>query len=205
MAASCPRGFDIARLRKQISQTYDRLAREPNGNFHFHRGPEYASRMLRYNPDELATIPAECTASFSGVGNPHRIGTIIPGETILDVGCGAGMDLLLAAKRTGAMGRAIGVDMTPAMIERGKAAALKAGLWKTVKIRRGMAEELPIENETIDVVISNGVLNLSAHKVRAFSEIFRVLRPGGRFHLADVVVQRELSLHARSDVDLWTA
>jgi arsenite methyltransferase len=161
--------------------------------------------MLRYNPDELATIPAECTASFSGVGNPHRIGTIIPGETILDVGCGAGMDLLLAAKRTGAMGRAIGVDMTPAMIERGKAAALKAGLWKTVKIRRGMAEELPIENETIDVVISNGVLNLSANKVRAFSEIFRVLRPGGRFHLADVVVQRELSLHARSDVDLWTA
>jgi SAM-dependent methyltransferase len=169
MAASCPRGFDIARLRKQISQTYDRLAREPNGNFHFHRGPAYASHMLRYNRDELAAIPAECTASFSGVGNPHRIGAVEPGETILDIGCGAGMDLLLAAKRTGAMGRAIGVDMTPAMIERAKAAALKTGLWKTVEIRRGIAEELPIETDTIDVVISNGVLNLSADKVRAFA------------------------------------
>jgi ubiquinone/menaquinone biosynthesis C-methylase UbiE len=161
--------------------------------------------MLRYNRDELAAIPAECTASFSGVGNPHRIGAVEPGETILDIGCGAGMDLLLAAKRTGAMGRAIGVDMTPAMIERAKAAALKTGLWKTVEIRRGIAEELPIETDTIDVVISNGVLNLSADKVRAFSEVFRVLRPGGRFYLADVVVQRELSLGARSDVDLWAA
>ena len=103
------------------------------------------------------------------------------------------------------MGRAIGVDMTPAMIERAKAAALKAGLWETVEVRRGIAEELPIESETIDVVISNGVLNLSADKVRAFSEVFRVLRPGGRFYLADIVVQRELSLDARSDVDLWAA
>ena len=205
MAASCPTGFDIARLRKQVSLTYDRVAREPNGNFHFHRGAEYACRMLRYDPTELAMIPEQSTASFSGVGNPYRIGPIIPGETILDVGCGAGMDLLLAARRTGAIGRAIGIDMTPAMIERATAAALKAGLWKTVKVRRGMAEELPIESETIDIVISNGALNLSAHKVRAFSEIFRVLRPGGRFYLADVVVQRELSLDARSDVDLWAA
>jgi arsenite methyltransferase len=203
MAADCPSAFDTTRLRKQVSQTYDRLAREPNGDFYFHRGPEYASRMLRYNRDELATMPAECTAPFSGLGNPHRIGPIEAGETILDVGCGAGMDLLLAARRTGAMGRAIGIDMTPAMIERAKAAALKAGLWKTVEIRCGVAEELPLESETIDVVISNGVLNLSAHKVRAFSEIFRVLRPGGRFYLADVIVQRELSLAARSDVDLW--
>jgi arsenite methyltransferase len=161
--------------------------------------------MLRYDPTELAMIPEESSACFSGVGNPHRIGPIMLGETILDVGCGAGMDLLLAARRTGATGRAIGIDMTPAMIERAKAAALKAGLWETVDIRRGIAEELPVESETIDVVISNGALNLSADKVRAFSEIFRVLRPGGRFYLADVVVQRELSLAARSDVDLWAA
>jgi ubiquinone/menaquinone biosynthesis C-methylase UbiE len=161
--------------------------------------------MLRYDPQELATIPEESTACFAGVGNPHRIGPIAAGETVLDVGCGAGMDLLLAAKRIGPLGRAIGVDMTPAMIERAKGAALKADLWKTVRIRRGMAEELPIETETIDVVISNGALNLSADKVRAFGEIFRVLRPGGRFYLADVVVQRELSLDARSDLDLWAA
>jgi arsenite methyltransferase len=203
MAVSCPRGFDIARLRKQVSQTYDRLAREPNGNFHFHRGPEYASRMLRYNPDELATIPAECTASLAGVGNPHRIGPIEPGETILDVGCGAGVDLLLAARQTGACGRAIGVDMTPAMVERAKCAALKTGLWRNVEIRRGTAEQVSVQSGTIDVVISNGMVNLSPDKPRVFSEIYRVLRPGGRLYLADVVVQRELSLSARSDINLW--
>jgi ubiquinone/menaquinone biosynthesis C-methylase UbiE len=161
--------------------------------------------MLRYDPEELATIPAESTASFAGVGNPHRIGPIALGETVLDIGCGAGMDLLLAAHRAGASGQAIGVDMTPSMLELAKRGAIKAGLWGTVEVRRGMAEELPVESETVDVVISNGVLNLSPDKDRAFREVFRVLRPGGRLYLADVVVQRELSLAARSDVDLWAA
>jgi len=205
MAASWPAGFDIARLRKQVSQTYDRVAWEPNGNFHFHRGAEYACRMLRYDPAELAMIPDESTASFAGVGNPHRIGPIMPGETVLDIGCGGGMDLMLAARRAGPSGQAIGVDMTPSMLERAKRAALKAGLWETVEIRRGIAEELPVESETVDVAISNGVLNLSADKVRSFGEVYRVLRPGGRFYFADVVVQRELSLVVRSDIDLWAA
>jgi arsenite methyltransferase len=161
--------------------------------------------MLRYRPDELATIPAECTGSFAGLGNPHRIGPIIPGETILDVGCGSGMDLLLAARRTGVTGRAIGIDMTPSMIERAKCAALKTGLWQNVEIRRGTAEELSVQSGTIDVVISNGTVNLSTDKRQVFSEIYRVLRPGGRLYLADVVVQRELSLSARSDINLWVA
>lgn len=161
--------------------------------------------MLSYDASELAALPEEATASFAGVGNPHRIGPINPGETVLDIGCGAGMDLLLAAKRTGVTGRAIGVDMTAAMIERAKRAAVKAGLWETVDIRRGTAEALPVESESIDVVISNGVLNLSPDKLRSFGEIYRVLKPGGRLYLADVVVQRELSLAARSDIDLWAA
>jgi arsenite methyltransferase len=161
--------------------------------------------MLRYSPDELATIPAECTASFAGVGNPHRIGPIMPGETILDVGCGSGMDLLLAARRTGVTGRAIGIDMTPSMIERAKCAALKTGLWQNVEIRRGTAEELSVQSGTIDVVLSNGIVNLSSDKRKVFSEIYRVLRQGGRLYLADVVVQRELSLSARSDINLWVA
>lgn len=205
MAATCPAGFDVGRLRGRVRAEYDRVAREPQGNFHFHRGPEYACRMLRYDPDELATIPAESTASFTGVGNPHRIGPIEPGDTVLDVGCGAGMDLLLAARRTGSTGRVIGVDMTPAMIERAKRAALKSGIWQTIEIRRGTAEDLPVENESVDVVISNGVFNLSPAKDRAFREVYRVLRPGGRLYLADVVVQRELSLATRSDIELWAA
>ena len=161
--------------------------------------------MLRYDPDELATIPAECTASFAGVGNPHRIGPIEPGEIVLDIGCGAGMDLLLAARRASPSGHAIGVDMTISMIELAKRGALKTDLWHNTEVRRGMAEELPVASESVDVVISNGVLNLSPDKDRAFREVYRVLRPGGRLYLADVVVQRELSLAARSDVDLWAA
>jgi SAM-dependent methyltransferase len=205
MATASPAGFNVDRLRQRVRDEYDRVAREPEGSFHFHRGPRYASGMLGYDPLELTTLPEESTAAFAGVGNPHRVGVIRSGETVLDIGCGAGMDLLIAAKHAAPTGRAIGVDMTPAMIERAKCAALKAGLWEIVEIRRGLAEELPVESASVDVVISNGVLNLSPDKLRAFGEIYRVLKPGGRLYLADVVVQRELSLAVRSDVDLWAA
>jgi arsenite methyltransferase len=205
MATTCPVNFDVEKLKELVRAEYDRVAREPHGKFHFHRGPEYAAEMLGYDPDELALIPAESTASFAGVGNPHRIGPIGPGETILDVGCGAGTDLLLAARHAGPNGRAIGVDMTPAMLELVRRSALKIGLWEHIEVHRGQAEELPVQNESVDVVISNGVLNLSPDKLSAFGEIYRVLKPGGRLYLADVVVQRELSLAARSDVDLWAA
>jgi len=115
------------------------------------------------------------------------------------------MDLMLAARRSGPSGKAIGVDMTPAMLELAKRGALKAGLWQNTEVRRGIAEDLPVESGSVDVVISNGVLNLSPDKDRAFREVYRVLRPGGRSYLADVVVQRELSLETRSDLDLWAA
>jgi SAM-dependent methyltransferase len=205
MAVVCPIGFDADGLRAEVRSTYDRVAHEPDGNFHFHRGPAYAAELLGYDLAQLDTLPPAATASFAGVGNPLRIDAIRPGDRVVDVGCGAGMDLLLAARAVGATGRVIGVDMTDAMRERATASAKDAGLGARVEVRAGDAESLPVENASVDVVISNGVLNLTTDKNKAFSEIARVLVPGGRLLLADIVVEDELSEEIRGDVDLWAA
>jgi arsenite methyltransferase len=203
MALTCPIDFDTQQLQTEVMKIYGRVATDPGGEFHFHRGPKYAAEFLGYDLNELESLPAEITASFAGVGNPHRIGPISAAETVLDIGCGAGMDLLLAAKKVGPTGKAIGVDMTPSMIERARAGAKAAGL-SHVEVRQGDAEALPVDDSSIDAVISNGVLNLTPDKARAFGEIARVLRPGGRLLLADIVIGTELSEKARRDIDLWT-
>src|SRR5512144_1505225 len=153
MAISCPVGFDVERLRAQVLATYERVATEPAGVFHFHRGARYAAEHLHYDADELALLPDACTARFAGVGNPLRVGPVRPGETVLDHACGAGMDLLLAARRVWPDGYAIGVDMTPAMREVAGAAAVAAGLGAIVSVRSGVFEELPVDDHSIDVVI----------------------------------------------------
>ncbi len=204
MATSCPIGLDTRKLRDEVSAIYARVATGPDGEFHFHRGPDYAAELLGYDLEELRSLPGLSTASFAGVANPLRIGEIHPGETVADIGCGAGMDLLLAALRVGMSGRVIGVDMTEAMRERATEAAREIGLAGRIEIRSGDAESLPLADGSADVVISNGVLNLTTDKERAFSEIERVLRPGGRLLLADIVVESELSESIRGDVDLWT-
>jgi len=203
MGISCPVDLDTQLLRSEVSKVYSRVATDPDAEFHFHRGPGYAADFLGYDPAELAALPAECTASFAGIANPHAIATIARGETVLDIGCGAGMDLLLAARRTGPGGRAIGVDMTEAMRERALHSAASAGLGN-VEVHRADATALPLPDASVNVVISNGVLNLVPEKEKAFGEIRRVLRPGGRLQLADIVLDGELGEDVRRNIDLWT-
>jgi len=205
MAITCPVGFDVDRLRAEVRATYERVARDPGGEFHFHRGARYATEYLHYDATELASLPEDCVARFAGVGNPLRIGPVHRGETVLDHACGGGMDVLLAARRVGRLGRVIGVDMTAAMREAASGAAHRAGFGSIVDIREGFFEQLPVDDESVHVVISNGVLNLAPDKAQVFGEIHRVLRPGGRLYLADVVVRRELKYEVRNDPDLWAA
>jgi SAM-dependent methyltransferase len=205
MAATCPLDFDITTLRDNVRAVYTRVADDPDGDFHFHRGLDYAVERLGYSRTELSALPGVATARFAGVGNPFMAGEIRPGEVVLDHACGAGMDLLLAARRVGPTGRAIGVDMTPRMLEQAQTAVHVAHLGDRVDLRPGLLERLPVEDASVDVVISNGVLNLSPDKARALAEVWRVLRPNGRLQLADVVVARELSLAARSNPELWAA
>ena len=203
MALRCPVDLDTRRLRDEIQSIYARVADDPSGDFHFHRGPGYAAELLGYDPAALAGLPADSAASFAGVANPHRMGPIGEGAVVVDVGCGAGMDLLLAARSVGPGGRAIGIDMTTAMVERARASAQAAGL-DQVEVRLGDALSLPVEDASADVVISNGVLNLVPDKPAAYREVLRILKPGGRFLYADIALGAELSEAIRRDIDLWT-
>lgn len=203
MAITCPVDLDTRRLRDEIQSIYARVADDPAGDFHFHRGPDYAAELLGYDRAALAGLPADSTGSFAGVANPHRMGPIGEGAVVVDVGCGAGMDLLLAARTVGPRGRAIGVDMTEAMASRARAGARNAGL-DNVEVRIGDAMSLPLDDASVDVVISNGVLNLTPDKSVAYREVYRVLRPGGRFLYADIALGAELSEATRRDIDLWT-
>jgi len=203
MAIACPVDLDTSTLRSEISNIYRRVAMEPAAEYHFHRGPLYAAEFLGYDATELANLPPGCADSFAGVGNPLAIGPIHAGETVVDIGCGAGMDLLLAGSRVGAEGRAIGIDMTDAMVERARRSAVMSGM-TNIEIRTGDATSMPVADSIAGVVISNGVLNLVPEKERAFAEIVRILKPGGRLHLADIALDMELPEDARRNIDLWT-
>lgn len=192
------------RLSWAVEDLYARVATEPDGEFHFHRGAEYAAKHLGYDASELASLPASSTRSFAGVGNPHIIESLREGEVVLDVGSGAGTDLLIAARRIGPGGRAVGVDMTAEMVERCGTSIAESGL-ENVEVRRGTAQALPLEDASVDVVISNGVLNLVQDKERAVGEIARVLRPGGRLMLADVVLTKTFWKKVVRSADLWAS
>ncbi|MCC6174412.1 MAG: methyltransferase domain-containing protein [Chloroflexi bacterium] len=197
-----PINVDLQALRSAIRDEYAEVATHPQKGFHFHTGRPLA-RLLCYAPEHIDPLPEPVIESFAGVGNPFVFGELRPGEIVVEVGSGAGFDAVLAAQQVGPSGRVIGVDMTPAMLEKARANAGRIGLTK-VEFRQGYMEELPIDDATADVVISNGVINLSPDKAAVFREIARVLKPGGRIQLADIVVARAVPEAAKENIDLWT-
>lgn len=194
--------LDVESLRKAIQGEYEEVAADPGKGFHFHTGRPLA-RILEYSEEWLAGIPEISVESFAGTGNPFSLGVPESGESVVDVGCGAGIDSLIAAKMVGTEGRVIGVDMTPAMLTKARYAAEEAGL-DNVEFRESYAEELPVEDCWADVVISNGVLNLMPDKAAALKEMHRVLKPGGRLQIGDILVQKAVPEEAKRQIDLWT-
>lgn len=193
---------DRDRLRRGISDKYTEVAQEPEKGFHFHTGRPLA-KMLGYADADVDRLPQSSVESFAGTGNPFSMGDIRPGETVVDMGSGAGFDTLQAALKVGTSGRVIAVDMTPAMREKASAGAKALGL-TNVDVRDGFLEELPVEDNSVDVVISNGVLNLTPDKEAVMREVYRVLKPGGRFQVGDIVVHIDVPQEAKDDVELWS-
>lgn len=191
-----------AELRARIADKYRDVAVNPDLGFHFHTGARLA-RMLGYADDLVATLPVGTVESFAGTGNPFLFGDLVPGETVVDVGCGAGFDTLIAAGQVGSTGRVIAVDMTAEMRVKATAGASTMG-FAHVEVIEGFAESLPVADETADVLISNGVINLCPDKQTVFREMYRVLKPGGRIQVGDILVHKEVPQSAKDDIDLWS-
>jgi arsenite methyltransferase len=194
--------LDVEVLREAIQEEYAEVAANPHKGFHFHTGRPLA-RVLEYADEWLIGIPESSIESFAGTGNPFGLGELRPGERVVDVGCGAGIDSLIAAKKVGSEGRVIGVDMTPSMLEKARRAADETRL-ANVEFREGYAEALPVDDGWADVVISNGVFNLMPDKAAALEEMSRVLKPQGRLQIGDILVQKAVPESAKRKIDLWT-
>jgi arsenite methyltransferase len=193
--------IDVEILKREIKKTYASVSQDPEKDFVFPTGRAWAED-LEY-PPELANVPEAAAESFAGVANPFSLGRLEPGERVADLGCGAGTDSLVAAQMVGSGGFVTGIDMTPEMLSKARAAAAELGA-QNVDFVEGEIEHLPFEDASIDVVISNGVIDLVPDKDAVFAEIFRVLRPGGRMQLADVTIQNPVSEEGRRNIDLWT-
>ncbi len=197
-----PVDIDVETLKCEIKKTYAQVSTEPEHDFIFPTGRAWALD-LGYPPDLLERVPDASAESFAGVANPFSLGALAPGERVLDLGSGAGTDSLVATQMVGPGGHVTGVDMTPEMIAKARAGAAELGA-QNVEFVESEAERLPFADASFDVVISNGVIDLIPDKDAVFGELFRVLRPGGRLQIADVVIHTEVSEDARDRIDLWT-
>ena len=193
---------DPETLREQVREKYREVADHPDRSFHFHTGRPLAAR-LGYDTATVDGFPDRAVESFAGVGNPFELRRLEPGERVVDVGSGAGFDSFVAATQVGESGAVIGIDMTDEMLAKSTETAGILGVGY-VEFRKGLAEQLPVEDGWADAVISNGVINLCADKRAVFDEIRRVLRPGGVLQFADIANGRPLPEDALRDVDLWT-
>ena len=194
--------LDVDQLRKAIEEEYTEVAACPTKGFHFHTGRPLA-RKLGYDPAEVDPLPEEVVESFAGVANPFIAGRLPVGGTVVEVGSGAGLDAILAARQVGPTGQVIGVDMTDAMLEKARHNAELVGA-ANLEFRQGLAEALPLADVVADVVISNGVINLCPDKEAVYREVFRILQPGGRIQIADIVVGKPVPEEAKEDIALWT-
>jgi arsenite methyltransferase len=193
---------DVNALRDEVRDKYREVALDPHRTFHFHTGRPLASR-LGYDSSIVGSLPDIAVESFAGVGNPFSLRRLDSGDRVVDVGSGAGFDSFIAAAQVGATGRVVGVEMTAEMLAKSRATATTLG-YDNVEFREGLAEQMPVEDGWADVVISNGVINLCADKRAVFTEIHRVLRPGGRLQFADIANGRPVPPEALRDIDLWT-
>ena len=201
-AATTPLNLDREILRQEISKEYAEVATNPEQGFHFHTGRPLA-KLLGYDDSLIDSVPQDSLQSFAGTGNPFSLGEVRPGERVVDVGSGAGFDSLIAARLVGTAGQVVGVDMTPDMLKKARAAAGDASL-TNVEFREGHAESLPVSDEWADVVISNGVVNLCPDKSAVFAEMYRVLKPGGRIQISDILVEVAVPQESKENIDLWT-
>jgi arsenite methyltransferase len=197
------RTLDTQELEQRVKQMYQEVALEPEREFHFETGRALAER-LGYPSEDLDRIPAAAIDSFAGVGHFLDLADIVPGETVLDLGSGSGMDSFLASLCAGRDGRVVGVDMTDEQLAKAERLAAEAGIDNT-DFRHGYIEDPPVSAESVDCVISNGVINLSPDKAAVFAAVAKALRPGGRLALADIVSTEQLPEGVTCDASLWAA
>jgi len=193
---------DAEQLRDEVQSKYREVATAPHATYHFHTG-RVAAERLGYDMSLVDSLPERAVESFAGIGNPFELRTLEPGERIVDAGSGAGFDSFVAARQVGVNGYVVGVDMTPEMLDKSRATAEALGL-ENVEFRKGLLEAMPVDDGWADAVMSNGVINLCPDKRAAFSEIRRVLRPGGYLQFADIVNGKPVPPEALRDIDLWT-